>query len=217
MTLSQMRTLVWDYVDDPDGTYFLASIVNLRLNLAMIELQKRLISANKEYFLECVKTDTVVDQQAYALPSDFLQLVRLEWYEVGTSLTSLSNKIQQITPNQRDLVWSVTGDPQFYSMSKNNLVIWPIPSRIVEMHLEYNYQVAALSADGDIPDMDDIYHEYIVVLATRDCLIKDGRSIAPIEEKLKDYEKLLKEVAVQRQADSPRMVTVTRGWQDGGW
>lgn len=214
MTLLQMRSLVYDSVDDPNGSYFTSTIVNLRLNLAMWELQKRLISANKEYFLSCVKTNTVSAQQAYSLPTDFYQVVRLEYYEVGTSATSLSNKIMPITPNQRDLVGSVTGDPQFYSLSKNNLLLWPIPNRIVEMHLEYNYQVAFMSADGDIPDMPLQYHEYIPILATRDCLIKDGRPIAPIETKLQEYETLLKQLAVQRQADGPRMVVQT---YDGNW
>lgn len=215
MTLLQMRSLVYDWVDDPNGSYFSQSIVNLRLNLAMWELQKRLISANKEYFASCIKTNTVTNQQAYALPSDFIQIIRLEWYEVGTTQTSLSRKIIAMTPNQRDLLVDVTGDPQFYTLSKNNIVLWPIPDRIVEVHLEYNYQTAFLSADSDIPDMPLQYHEYIPILATRDCLIKDGRPIQPIETKLQEYETLLKQIAVQRQADGSRMVVQTS--QYGSW
>lgn len=211
MTLLQMRTLVWDTLDDPNGSYFTQSIVNLRLNLAMWELQKRLISANQEFFLSCVKTNTVVNQQAYALPTDFIQTVRLEWYEQGTSLTSLPRKIEFMTPNQRDLILNVTGDPQYWTFSKNNILLWPIPSRIVEVHLEYNYQTAFMSADADVPDMPLQYHEYIPILATRDGLIRDGRPIAPIETKLKEFEELLKQIAVQRRADSPRMVTQTTG------
>lgn len=154
-------------------------------------------------------------QQAYALPSDFVQIVRLEWYNTGTAATSLSTKIEAMTPNQRDLLVNVNGDPQYYSMSKNNIIIWPIPNRVVEVHLEYNYQTAFMTADGDIPDMPLQYHEYIPILATRDCLIKDGRPLAPIQSKLDQYELLLKEIAVQRQADGPRMVTQTS--QDWSW
>jgi hypothetical protein len=215
LTLLQMRTLVYDWVDDPNGSYFTSSTVNLRLNLAMWELQKRLISANQEFFLSCVKTDTVSAQQAYALPSDFLQLVRLEWYETGTSATSLSNKIEFMTPNQRDLIGEVTGDPQYWTFSKNNILLWPIPDRIVEVHLEYNYQTAFMSSDSDIPDMPLQYHEYIPIIATRDCLIKDGRPIQPIETKLQEFETLLKQIAVQRRADSPRMVRQTA--QEWSW
>ena len=77
MTRSDLRTLVYDYVDDPNGGYFSASVVNTRLNLALRELQKALITANKQYYAKVVSTPLVVNQANYALPSDFLQLVRL--------------------------------------------------------------------------------------------------------------------------------------------
>jgi hypothetical protein len=148
------------------------------------------------------------------MPSDFFQLIRLEYYSAGQSATQLSTPILPMTPNQKDLIGTVNGAPQTYTTMRNSFVLWPIPDAIYEVHCEYNYQVAALSADGDIPDMDDIWHEYIAILTTRDCLIKDGRPLAPIESKLVRYEELLKQVSIQRQADSSRMVVVTSG--DGG-
>jgi hypothetical protein len=218
MTLSQLRTLALDWLDDPSGTYFTQSVLNLRLNLAQRELQKRLISANKEFYLKCVKTNTVAAQQAYAVPSDFIQVLRLEWYEVGTSATSLSNQIMPMTPNQRDLVGTVTGDPQFWTFAKNNILFWPIPDRAVEVHLEYSYLVADMSSDSDEPDAPEEFHEYIAILATRDCLLKDGRPLSPIETKLNDFQTLMKQIADQRNVDSPRRIVVTQGGSaPGGW
>lgn len=215
MNLLQMRQLVYDWTDDPNGSYFSSSIVNLRLNLAMWELQKRLIGANKEFFVKCVKTSTVSGQQYYSLPTDCLQIVRLEWYETGQSASELSRKIESMTPNQRDMLVNVEGDPQYYSLAKQNICIWPIPNRVVEVHLEYNYQVTFMVNDSDIPDIPLMFHEYIPILATRDCLIKDGRPIQPLEAKLNEYEMLLKQFAVQRQADSPRYVVQTS--KDWAW
>lgn len=217
MTLAQMKTYCWDLLDDPNGSYFTAANLTLRLNLGMIELQKRLISANKELFQDCVKTDTVIGQQAYSMPSDLFQLIRLEWYPDGQSATTLSSQIFPMTPNQKDLVGTVNGAPQFYTTAKNNFVLWPIPDAVYEIHCEYNYQVASLVNDADVPDMDDIWHEYIAILTTRDCLIKDGRSLDPITDKMKRYEELLKQVSIQRQADRPRMVVTTAGDGGGGW
>lgn len=188
----------------------------MRLNLAQKELQKRLISANKEYYLKCVKTDTVANQQAYSLPDDFMQVIRLEWYLSGTAGTNASNQILPMTPNQRDLVESVQAQyPQFYSMAKNNLMLWPIPTTSVEVHLEYSYLVTDMSLDADEPDAPEYFHEYVAILATRDCLIKDGRPLAPIDSKLQYYETLLKQIAEQRQADEPRAVVATGN--DLGW
>lgn len=216
MTLSQLRTLCLDWLDDPQGTYFTQTVLDLRINLALGELQKRLISANKEYYLECVKTNTVTGQQAYALPDDFLQVIRLEWYIPNTSTTNISNWIAPMTPNQRNLVGVQNGSPQFYTLAKNNVLLWPIPDQVYEVHLEYSYRVAFMTAAGDEPDAPDQFHEYIAVLATRDCLIKDGRPLAPIEQKLGHYEMLLKQIADQRQADAPRMVVSTRYGDDFG-
>ena len=219
MNLLQLKTICLDWLDDPSGTYFTPAVLTIRLNLAQQELQKRLISANKDYYSECVKTNTIAAQQVYSLPTDFLQIIRLEYYEVGTSATTLSSKIQAMTPNQRDLVGIVTGDPMCYTFAKNNILLWPIPDRIVEMHLEYSYIVTDMVSNGDEPDAPVEFHEYVAVLATRDCLIKDGRPLDPINSKMAQYEELLKQIAAQRQNDGARMV-VSAGWDPGagyGW
>lgn len=218
LTLAQLRTLVWDWTDDPNGSYFTQSTLNIRLNLAQRELQKKLISANKEYYLKCVKTDMVIAQAIYALPDDFMQVIRLEWYIPGAVTTSKSSWIFPMTPNQKNLSAPVNGDPQFYTFQKNNIVLYPTPTRVLEMHLEYSYNVTDMSADADEPDAPEQFHEYIAILATRDCLIKDGKPLDPIKSKMDQYEVLLKQIADQRQADSSRMVVQTQADAFGsGW
>ncbi len=211
MTLAQLRSLCLDWLDDASGTYFTQPVLDLRINLGLQELQKRLLSANKEYYLKCLQTDTVANQQAYALPDDFIRVIRLEWYNPGTSQTSLSNWIAPMTPNQKDLVGYITGSPAFYTFAKNNIMLWPLPDTVYEVHLEYSYRVAPMVLTTDEPDAPEEFHEYIAVLATRDCLIKDGRPLTPIDSKLKYYEELLKQIADQRAVDSPRMVVQTGG------
>lgn len=217
MTFAQLQTLVADYCDDPNFGYFTLSTVKLRLNLGLKELQKRLISANKEYYASCVQTNTVASQKAYALPSDFMQVLRLERIAQGVNNDYPAFKISPITPNERDNFVDDTGAPAAYYLQKNNLMLVPTPDGVYEMHLEYSYIVADMVNDADIPDAPEYLHEYIAILATRDCLIKDGRPLDPIQMKLKDYETLLKQIADQRQADSPRMVTIANtsaGWGD---
>lgn len=219
MTLEQLRSLVLSWCDDPQGTYFTQPVLDLRINLALQELQKRLISANKEYYAACLKTNTVIGQQVYALPSDFMQVIRLEWYIPGQTQSTLSTMIYPITPNQRDLVGTVQAQfPQLYSFAKNNIILWPIPQTVVELHLEYSYLVAPMVSASDEPDAPEYFHQYIAVLASRDCLIQDGRPLGPIQQKLVDYETLLKQIADQRNMDTPRMVVQTQATGfDGGW
>lgn len=211
MTFLELQNYVGRNVDDKSFGYFTLADVKARLNLAQRECQKRLISANHAYYTTCVKTSTVVNQKAYALPSDFLQIIRLERVISGTGDLQRCEKISEITPNQRNATVSVSGDPAYYYFQKNHLVFVPTPNRVQEIHLEYSYQIVDMVNDADVPDAPEEFHEYIGVLATRDCLFQDERSIQTIQTKLNDYETLFKQIAEQRAADDTRMVVMTEG------
>lgn len=215
LTLANLRTLCWDWLDDPAGSYFIQSTLDLRLNLAQKELQKRLISANQQWYVKCVNTATVIGQNAYAVPSDFIEVIRLDYVTQGSGTTATTQKLMSITPNQVDMVTDTQGDPQFYYLQNQNLIILvPTPDRAVTLDLRYAYLLADMASASDTPDVPAQFSEYIAVLATRDCLIKDGRPLTPIESKLQHYEKLLKESAVQRLADGARMITRTNYLED---
>ncbi len=209
MTLLDLQVLTSDILDDPSNGYFTLTILNQRLNLNLRELQKRLISANNEYYSACVTTSTVIGQAAYALPSDFLQILRLDYILNGSGATAQTQKLQAITPNQRDLISTTSGDPMCYYFQKNNIILTPVPNRIITLHLEYSYYVADMVATSDIPDAPQQFHPYIAYLTARDCMVKDGRPLAAIETQLTQYETLLKQIAVQREADGPVYVKMT--------
>jgi hypothetical protein len=172
-----------------------------------------LVRAGHDYYTECVKTSTVASQAAYALPSDFFAITRLEWYNSGQSATTMGTKINLITPNERDMRDSVTGDPYHYYFQKNNFILVPVPNRVIELHLEYSPQVADMVNDNDEPDAPLQYHEYIAVLASKKCFLKDGRPLAPIQEDLGRLELELKKIADEREQDGARMVVSTSdGW-----
>ncbi len=212
MTFGDLQTLTLDTLDDPNAGYFGLTVLKQRLNLSLRELQKRLISANEEYYSSCVKTNLVAGQNTYALPSDFLQVIRLEYVTSGSGNTAETQKLEYMTPNQRDLMVDTSSDPIGYYFQKNTIVLCPVPTGTQELHLEYSYYVADMVADVDLPDAPAQFHEYISVLTVRDCLVKDARPLASIETKLLDYEKLLKQIADQRRADGARMIVQTEAW-----
>ncbi len=213
MTFLDLQTLTSDILDDTSNGYFTLTILKQRLNLALRELQKRLISANEDYYTVSVYTPTVVDQQAYALPSDFLQIIRLEYVQSGSGVTAVKQKIDKITPNERGLVAQTSGDPQFYFLQQNYIMLVPVPSRIVTVNLDYSYAVADMVNTTDVPDCPPQFAPYIAYLCARDCMVKDGRGLASIQAQLDEFTTLLKQIAVQRTADGTRMVTIT----EGGW
>ncbi len=209
MTLTTMQTLASDYLDDVNNSYFTITQLNLRLNLALRELQKRLILAGEQYYVVCSYTNTVNGQAAYALPSNFLNIVRLDYITSGSGPTASEQKIYAMTPNQRDLIVSTNGAPRYYYFQNNNLMLAPVPDAIYELHLEYAYYVSDMVAGVDIPDAPQQFHEYIVLMAVRDFMVKDNRPLGNIEAKLKEYEELLKQMASQRRDDGARMIVST--------
>lgn len=204
MTFLQMQQYCSDLWDDPSNGYFTLPILKMRLNLAAREVQKRLISANKEYYSQCVYTSTVASQKAYALPTDFLQTIRVE--RVGTGTQPPVYKLAAMTPNERDLYTSQYAAPAGYYFEKNKMILVPTPDAVYEIHLEYSYLIADMVLDADEPDIPLQFHEFVPIIAARDGFIKDGRPLDPIQVKLKEFETLLKQIADQRNADGPRMV-----------
>lgn len=218
LTFVQLQQYASDLLDDQSNGYFTLPILKMRLNLGQRELQKRLISANQNYYMKCVKANTVASQDTYTMPTDFMELIWFGYVLSGSGQTADYRQLMNMTSAQRNLVDGLVGDPQYYFFMQNSLVLKPTPQRAVEMHLEYAYNVVDMVNDADVPDAPEPFHEYIAILATRDCLIKDGRDLAPISSKMAIYEELLKQIAVQRRADSPRMITATRSWEsDGGY
>lgn len=214
MTFLELQTLTSDILDDTANGYFTLPVLKQRLNLSLRELQKRLISANKEYYSIAVQTNTIINQAAYAVPSDFIQILRFSYVTQGTGTTADEAKVFEMTPNQRDLLSDVSGAPKFYYFQRNNLILAPVPDAIYTLRLEYSYYVADMVNDSDLPDAPQQFHPYIAYMTARDCMVKDARNIASIEAQLNQYELLLKQIAVQRDADGARMVveTCVNGW-----
>ncbi len=211
MTRSDLRTLVWDYCDDVSGGYFTTAVVNTRLNLALKELQKLLLQAGQQYYAKVVTTPLVSGQANYALPSDFYQVIRLEWTVSGSGDTAVLQPILPATPNQKDNYLQAQGTPQFYTFIKNNLLLQPVPDSTQNLRLTYSYLVADMSTDGSTPDAPEQYHEYIAVLAARDCFLKDGRPLGPIESKMGELKTTLKQISEVRNVDKARMVVTSHG------
>lgn len=210
MNLSQLRSNCLYWLDDLQATYFTSTQMNLFLNNAQQEVQKLLLQAGENYYLECVETTVVVNQPQYVLPQNFYKVHRIEVVLDGTFPNQSTRALEPITLNQQDLVSRTPSTPESYYLKRNRLIIWPAPDTARVMRLWYSYRVASMVNDSDVPDVPEEYHEFIAILATIDGLMKDGRDpSAMLLAKKKDYEELLKDVSEQRVEDGPRMVVMT--------
>lgn len=210
MTLSELRTLTSVWLDDLQFGYFSAAQIDVWLNNALQEAQKLLIDAGQNYYIACpVVTSLVINQREYVLPIDFKKLHRLEVIVSGTTPNEDVVPLQPITLNQQDLVPNKTGQPAFYYVKKNRLVLYPAPDTTLNLRLYYSYRVADMTLDTDEPDLPEEYHEYIAIKATLDGFLRDGRDPGAFLAKLSDYEDKMKMAANERLQDQPRQIVET--------
>lgn len=211
MTFQELKQTTSYWLDDLNFGYFTDTQVGIWLNNAQKRIQKRLIKAGKNYYDRCVQTTLVVNQNDYALPSDFKDLVRLEVIVGGTAPNESKKPVSKITTNQQDLIGMGTGTPAWYFFKRNRLVLLPAPDSAIALRMIYAYEVPDMVLATDTPDAPDSYHEYIALLAAEDGFIKDGRTPVLLEKKIKEFEVQLDEDAAKRNLDSPRMIVET-GW-----
>lgn len=209
MTFSQLRTLVWSWLDDPQGTYFTTAQVNVWLNNAQRECEKQLIQAGENWYVTRTYTSTVQNYDTYALPTDFMRLNKLEVLLSGTSPNENRAGIVPVTLAQLDQVSMTTGTPSVHNIRKNCVVLRPIPDNTYTIYMDYSYLVNDMVSDSDVPDVPIQYQEYLAVLASIDGFLKDQRDPSPFFTKRDFYLSLMKQDAQNRNVSAPRQVVST--------
>lgn len=209
--LGQLRTLTLSWLDDLNGTYFTPAQVNVWLNNAQRELQKRLIDKGENYYVERLTGTMVVGTDTYTLPTDFKKSHKLEVVVPGTSgVTEQRRILAPVTYVQIDAVGQTSGFPVAVCFKRNSMILRPIPDQAYTMYLHQSYQVADMVSDSDVPDCPADYAEYLAIRAVLDGLMKDQRQPNDfIMAKKEEYEKMLTIDSQRRDVSAPRMVVST--------
>lgn len=216
MTFLELQNLCASWLDDLNFGYFTRTQVQVWLNNAQKEVQKRLIKAGQNYYLRKVQTTLVINQRDYVLPTDFKKENRLELVMSGTQPNESVSPLLPVTLNQQDLVNSVAGTPAFYFFKRNRITLIPAPQSALVMRLYYSYLVPDMTIDNDVPDCPESYHELIALLAVQDGFVKDGRSADLLNKKIAVFEKDMDSDANERNQDIVRSITETGFSSDGG-
>ena len=210
MTRAELKTLIWSWVDDPNGGYFTDANLNVWINNAQKQVQRQLIQSGELYYAQEVQASTAANTNEYTLPTDYLRLHRLEIIQSGTFPNENRIRMQQVTPVEAVAFGTGTGFPSAYYLKKNSFVLLKCPDQVYTVAMLYSYLVADMTSDSDSPDVPTQYHEMVAVIATMDGFLKDQRDPSNFNEKLKYYQDLMKQDAQNRAVDTPREVVVTQ-------
>lgn len=119
---------------------------------------------------ECATTPTVVDQQEYQVPSDFLAVISVAMPDYDRVLleTSLS-AMHRSDPD-------VTGIPKFYATRQESVYLWPVPDEVDKtIEMFYIEEPAALSGTSDVTVLPQVYDQAVHWLALRNALLDLGQ------------------------------------------
>lgn len=206
-TFLDLRTLTLSWLDDPQGAYFTAAQVNVWLNNAQRELQKKLIAKGENYYVQRLQGTMIANTDSYTLPTDFKKNHKLEIVLSGTAPTEVKQTLLPVTYMQLDQVAMDVGAPRAVCFKRNAMIVRPVPDQAYTMYLHQSYQVVDMVNDADIPDVPHDYAEYIAVLATLDGFMKDQRQASEfVMLKQKAYEDTLTKDAQQRDVSAPRSI-----------
>lgn len=217
MTRLDIQNLIASWLDDEQKTYFTSTVVNRWINLAQRQVQQKLLQAGQNYYVVPVETTTVANQKDYVLPTDFMQMNRLELVLDGTGVDETIQKIEEITLNEKDFFANRTGPPGAYFIKKDRITLLPVPDQAYTLRLFYSPIVTDLTGDSQSPDIPEQFMEYLAILACYDGFIKDDRGPENLERKRVVYEELLKNMANDRTMDRAREVVVRESYDSSGY
>jgi hypothetical protein len=217
LTRTEIKTLIRQWSDDTNGTYFDDTALNPFIRMAEIEVQKQLIQAGEMYYEKCQQTTLVTNQWDYILPSDFLKIHRLELVLSGSGVNEDRKLLSKVTMNQQGMLGNAAGTPVAYIIKKNRITLFPTPDSAKTLRMFYSYRLTPMANDSDTPDVPEEYQEYIAILACFDCFIKDDRAPNNLEAKKQQYLDMLKKASENRDESQGRMVVALDGGETGEW
>lgn len=212
MTRTTVKSIVLSWLDDANASYFTDANLNNWINQAQKHAQFILVQSGHNWYMKPVETYTVIGQTDYILPSDFVEAHRFEIILSGTGVNENRQFLSRITTNEQDLVSITSGPPVAYYIKKDRVTVSPTPDQAYLMRLYYSALVGDLSNDSDSLDVPEEFCEYVCLLTAFNGFIKDDRVPDNLLAKKIEFEKLFKDMAVDRTTDSSRHVVQVQEW-----
>ena len=206
-------------IADMENTQFVTDDqINLWLNAAYRELYNMLINSYELYNIATDDITTVSGTKDYALPADFLKLIKVFY----VSSDGREYPLTRMNLHTADTYAFRDSEVSKYVLLGNNLRLWPIPNTGKTIRIYYNPAATVFAkTDTDI-DFEQHQDEFCIVSAAVKCLEKEQ---TPTTELMTDRERLRKQclsaIEPRDVSDSLQIADVTyapfTNWWARGW
>lgn len=210
MNLGEMKAYIGSLVDDKAYAYFTEPELTRFINQSAKETQKRLIQSGNNWYVKKDETIvTVVGQQFYNFPSDFMKLNRMELVTDINTNSEVSLTLNSITLNQQDAFSKSAATPVGFFDMKSTFGLVPKPDSVKTLRMYYTYRIVEVSSNSDIVDVPEEFHTYVCHLAAIQCFLKDNRDASLLMRWTSEVERNLDKDAEQRLQDQANKVVLT--------
>ena len=145
MNKATLRQRIKDLLNRSDLT---DSVANSFIDQAMQRIQRQLRTPMNE------KLGTFIIEQdiEFGLPSEFLELISLTYFNEQGEVASVLERVPITTLENKKRVEDVTGVPRFYARKHLDILIYPTPS-VGTMEIYYY---------AEFPSIDEINPEHVL-------------------------------------------------------
>jgi hypothetical protein len=165
-TLLELRTDARAMLDETTAGFWTDAQLNYWLNEGNLDLAARLED------LEASDTQsTAASDYQYDLPTDCIKVKRVQYDSFPLAFIGYNdlNKYEAVG----DPSTSETGTPQYFYLWNNDIFLYPTPTAIKNLTIQYYKRPATMDEDTDTPEHASQFHNLIVYYAVYKALVKD--------------------------------------------
>jgi len=209
--------LALSYLNDRKKKYFSKSEVVEYLNQEQLKTAHHINRLYETYFVKSATTTTVEDQVVYALPTDLVQLLGLEYADsVGDNE---KRKLTEVHVTDAAFYQGLAKanakeDMQVFFVSGTQFEIAPVENGGKTIRTHYVKRLAALVNNSDVSEVPIEHHEILALGAARRGRLKLGRGNPEVERGYAEAVELLN--ATIRRFSPQREETASPFWATGG-
>lgn len=215
MTRGDIRGRVRFFIDEPTAKNWSDSDLNNAINRAQEKVAQEITHIYEDYFIKIADLNpggnppgTIINQEFYTLPSDFLKFKRIERTDYGQAVPPID--INEKTINGTSVPPLVPlgggGIAIAYFVLGNSVGFAPIPQSQIPIRLYYNYRLADLVNDTDVSDIPADWHDLMSYRAAIDAFVKDEADPSAMWQMWNEGIDRMHRTLRNRQTQEPRRV-----------
>jgi hypothetical protein len=212
MTLADMITATRDWIDEPTPQNFTDALITRFLNDAQQIVAAEIVHEYEDYFeiqadLNPSNTPpgTVVGQELYVLPTDFLKFKRIERSDTGETLPALDLN-EKVSIGGGLVPLTIGGVSLSYYVTGNNVGFTPTPTAAIPIRMTYIQRLTDLAVSTDISPIPSEHHHLLPIWAAIGCFVKDESDITNFQTLWQEGLDRIRRTLRQRQIQQPKKV-----------